>query len=35
LISDHASDELEAYDIDLTEETELLQQYEALILSNK
>jgi len=35
LILDHASDELEAYDIDLTEETELLHQYEALILSNK
>jgi len=33
LIGDHEADELQAYDIDLSEETDLFNQYKALILS--
>jgi len=35
LIGSHEADELQAYDIDLTEETDLFNHYKALILSTK
>jgi len=35
LLEDHEVDELQAYDIELTEETDLFNQYKALIMSKE